>query len=149
MIKCNKLDNKLIISNSGILFSSQSIFDIKDELFRIESRNCGILRKEKIHNFSEVDQISVNGRIGHDKDEGKEFYYIIDLLDTNLNSIWHCEIVDDEELFQRILEELQSIFKSLFEEKALRKYSIRCNSCGRVISKVSTHCIYCGVKNST
>jgi len=142
MITCTTQDGLVGIYNKSEYSSSSIEFDTVNSLIITENKSQGRSTETSVIKFSQIEQIDVSGHEMNDDCGG--YCYGIRLLDTKLKEIWSCAIEDDHERYVKVLSTIQNVLKLTLENKALKKYSVRCKACDRVISKVSEQCIYCG-----
>ena len=132
----------------NIVENADSI-EIKDkENIFIDKINNLIQTKKHTLRFNEISNIDYSFIKGSYTGGDDPDIFNIKIIVKNKPSIWVCSYYDDPERSRLFANKLCTILGVKLNEEMDEKFKVKCNSCGKKISKISKHCIYCGIKKT-
>ena len=96
--------------------------------------------------FKEISHINYSYKRGTDRSGDSADIYNIHIEIKSKEPIWVCTFYDKEISSREFANKLCSIIETKMYPEMDDKYKKNCPQCKRSISKISRHCIYCGVK---
>lgn len=117
-----------------------------NKLILLEQSNS--FPKGSTFRFNEVSHIDYSYKSGTDPSGDSADIYNIHIILISKDPIWVCTFYNKEIKSRELANRLSIILETKMYPEMDDKYKKTCPQCKRMISKISKHCIYCGIKTN-
>ncbi len=131
------------------LIENEDSLEIRErENIFIDKINNLVQTDGSIFRFNEIINVDYSFKIGSNTGGDDADLFNIKIIVANKPAIWVCTYYDDPEGSRLFANKLYALFDVKLYKEMNEKYKMKCKSCGREISKISKHCIYCGTRKT-